>query len=53
MKFEDAIKRSIKSFLGGNIPKETDEMSPNGIYYTPDYFDAMAASLEENSSNKD
>jgi hypothetical protein len=52
MKFEDAVKKSIKKYLKGNIPEETDETTEGGIYYTPDYFDAMEASLKEQSSQE-
>jgi hypothetical protein len=45
MKFEDAVKKSIKQFMQGKIPQATSEMAEGGIYHTPDYFDEMEEEL--------
>jgi|21_taG_2_1085346.scaffolds.fasta_scaffold28971_2 hypothetical protein len=52
MKFEEAVKKSIKKFLDGSVPEETDAQTEGGIYYTPDYFDAMEESLKETSDKE-
>ncbi len=39
MKFEDAVKKSIKAFMQGKTPSATDEMAEGGIFHTPEYFD--------------
>tara|TARA_R100001377_G_scaffold61219_1_gene37272 strand:- start:833 stop:1012 length:180 start_codon:yes stop_codon:yes gene_type:complete len=49
MKFEDAVKKSIKSFMNGKIPIATNELGEEGIFHTPDYFDE----LEENMLGED
>jgi len=48
MKFEEAIVKSIKNFMDGNMPTSTGKTSERGeIFYTPDYFDAYEEALEE------
>jgi len=39
MKFEDAIKKSIKDFLKGNTSDKVSEAREGGLYYTPAFFD--------------
>ena len=41
MKFQDAVKKSIKAFMNGKSPQATDEMSEGGIFHTPAYFDEL------------
>tara|TARA_R110002074_G_scaffold197498_2_gene364475 strand:+ start:266 stop:454 length:189 start_codon:yes stop_codon:yes gene_type:complete len=41
MKFEQAVQKSIKSFLKGDMPEKLTEMSEDGLTYTPDFFDEM------------
>jgi|TARA_R110000851_G_scaffold139_1_gene498 hypothetical protein len=45
MTFDDAIKKSIKVFLQGKMPSKTSELSPEGLFYTPEYFDTLEAEL--------
>ncbi len=41
MKFEDAVKKSIKAFMNGKIAAATNELSEEGIFHTPAYFDEL------------
>jgi len=41
MKFEDAIKKSIKGFIEGKVPRNIAEMSEEGLIYTPAYLDKL------------
>lgn len=54
MKFQDAVKKSIKAFVDGKMPKNLMEMKADeGLMFTPDYFDELEASLvEEKGSSK-
>lgn len=52
MKFEDAIKRSIKEFLKGKYPKKLAELKEDGLIYTPEWFDAFEDSLKEANGKK-
>ena len=45
MKFEDAVKKSIKEFMRGKTPEATGEMMEGGIFHTPEYFDEMEEDL--------
>ena len=45
MKFEDAVKKSIKSFLAGKAPKETAGAMEGDMFFTPDYFDELELEL--------
>jgi hypothetical protein len=45
MKFEDAVKKSIKSFLAGKAPKETAGVMGGDMFFTPDYFDELELEL--------
>jgi len=58
MKFEDAVKKSIKAFMQGKTPRATDEMSEGGIFHTPEYFDELEEMIlgevkEEESVDED
>jgi len=39
MKFEDAVKKSIKGFLAGKSADKTSEDVEGGVYYTQAFFD--------------
>jgi|TARA_R110002153_G_scaffold260663_1_gene420778 hypothetical protein len=41
MKFEQAVQKSIKSFLKGDMPEKLMEMKEGGLMYTPEFFDDM------------
>jgi len=41
MKFQDAVKKSIKSFMNGKNPEATGELGEEGIYHTTEYFDEL------------
>lgn len=51
MIFGDAIKRSITSFLKGQLPEKLIEEMGGEIVYTPEYFDELEADLV--GENKD
>jgi hypothetical protein len=58
MKFEDAVKKSIKAFMQGKTPIATDEMAEDGIFHTPEYFDELEEMIlgevtEEESVDED
>lgn len=58
MKFEDAVKKSIKTFMQGKTPSATDEMAEGGIFHTPEYFDELEEKIlgevkEEESVDED
>lgn len=54
MKFQDAVRKSIKAFVDGKMPKTLMEMkAEEGLMFTPEYFDELEASLvEEKGSSK-
>ena len=45
MKFEDAIEKSIKSFLKGNMPEELMKVQGDPVIYTPEYMDELEEDL--------
>ena len=48
MKFEEAVVKSIRSFLNGDMAEETNNVTEQGkIFYTPAYFDAYEEALED------
>lgn len=47
MKFEDAIEKSIKSFLKGNLPDEIMKVQDSPVIYTPDYMDELETDLAD------
>ena len=47
MKFEDAIEKSIKSFLKGRTPEELTKVQDNPVIYTPDYMDELEEDLAD------
>ena len=47
MKFDDAIKKSIKAFIGGKLPQQLIEAQGKEIIYTPEYLDELAEMPEE------
>ena len=58
MKFEDAVKKSIKNFMQGKLPTSTNELTEDGIFHTPEYFDELEESIlgevtEEESVDED
>lgn len=55
MKFEDAVKRSIRTFMNGKVPSETAEMKEDGLFFTPEYFDDLEKTLldDEPKSSKE
>tara|TARA_R110000796_G_scaffold238810_2_gene359281 strand:+ start:282 stop:461 length:180 start_codon:yes stop_codon:yes gene_type:complete len=53
MKFEDAVKKSIKAFMNGKTPQATDEMSEGGIFHTPAYFDEMEEDLLDDDKKEE
>ena len=53
MKFQDAVKKSIKAFMNGKTPQATDEMSEGGIFHTPAYFDEMEEQMLSDDGNEE
>ena len=53
MKFEDAVKKSIKAFMNGKTPQATDEMSEGGIFHTPAYFDELEEQMLSDDGNEE
>jgi hypothetical protein len=47
MKFEDAIEKSIKSFLKGRTPEELMKVQDSPVIYTPDYMDELEEDLAD------
>lgn len=47
MKFEDAIEKSIKSFLKGKLPEELMKVQDNPVMYTPDYMNELEEDLAD------
>ena len=47
MKFDDAIKKSIRAFLDGKLPDKLIEVQGREIIYTPEYLDELAEMPEE------
>tara|TARA_R110002124_G_scaffold255698_1_gene421285 strand:+ start:620 stop:799 length:180 start_codon:yes stop_codon:yes gene_type:complete len=41
MKFEDAVKKSIKAFMNGKSPAATSDVGEEAIFHTPAYFDEL------------
>tara|TARA_B100000035_G_scaffold314127_1_gene329541 strand:+ start:289 stop:462 length:174 start_codon:yes stop_codon:yes gene_type:complete len=52
MKFEDAIAKSIKTFMDGKIPENLNKTKEGGIKYTPEYMDAFAEELASSKSKE-
>jgi len=52
MKFEDAVQKSIKLFMNGNLPSEMESLAEQGLFYSPDYFDELEDSLLEDAPKK-
>lgn len=47
MKFEDAIKKSIKSFLAGKTPEALRATKEEDFIYSSEYFDMLEEELLE------
>lgn len=45
MKIEVAVRRSIKNFMSGKLPEKTGSMKEEGLFYTPEFFDALEDKL--------
>jgi hypothetical protein len=50
MTFEDAIIKSIKNFMSGKIPEKLNEITEEGLKYTPDYFDEFEQEIKANKN---
>jgi hypothetical protein len=46
MKFGNAVKRSITSFLSGKMPDNMINETGEEIVFTPEYFDQMEKDLD-------
>jgi hypothetical protein len=47
MKFEDAVEKSIKSFLKGRAPEELMKVQDEPVIYTLDYMDELEEDLAD------
>ena len=47
MRFEDAIEKSIRSFLNGKLPEELEKVQGQSIVYTPVYMDELEEELDD------
>lgn len=47
MKFEDAVEKSIKAFLKGNLPEELIKAQGASVLYTPEYMEEFSAELAD------
>jgi hypothetical protein len=47
MTFDEAIKKSIKMFMKGKMPMNTSQISEEGLFFTPEYFDELEVDLLE------
>ena len=45
MKFEHAVVKSVKRFLDGKMPINSNGLKEGGLIYTPDYFDQLEEQL--------
>jgi hypothetical protein len=45
MKFEDAIAKSVQTFLEGKVPENLAALTDSGLKYTKEYFDDFADEL--------
>ena len=53
MKFDDAVKRSIKAFLDGRLLTALIEAQGKDLIYTPEYLDELEASFAEEPDMED
>ena len=53
MKFEDAVKKSIKDFMKGKMPQITSELAGDDLFHTPEYFDELEEELLGEVSEED
>jgi hypothetical protein len=53
MKFQDAVKKSIRNFMNGKMPSETSGMAEGEIFHTPEYFDEMEEDLLGDNKKKE
>jgi len=47
MNFQDAVRKSIKNFFDGKMPKNLTEVSEGEIVFTPEWFDGFEESLKD------
>lgn len=45
MTFDEAVKKSIKSFMQGKMPTNTSALKNDGLFYTPEFFDDLEEQL--------
>ena len=46
MKFQQAVVKSIKSYMDGKIPEELEKVTGEPMLYTLEYFDELEKELE-------
>lgn len=47
MKFEDAVEKSIRSFMKGRLPDELMKVQGEPILYTPEYMDELEEEMAD------
>ncbi len=52
MTFEEAVIKSIKAYLEGEMPQELMEVNKDSKY-TPEYFDALEKEIMEGPSEEE
>ncbi len=53
MKMEVAVRKSIKNFMSGKLPEKTGSLKEEGLFYTPEFFDALEEKLVGEVQEKD
>tara|TARA_B100000963_G_C22622953_1_gene670874 strand:- start:693 stop:872 length:180 start_codon:yes stop_codon:yes gene_type:complete len=46
MKFQEAVVKSIKSYMDGKLPEELEKVTGEPMLYTLEYFDDLEKELE-------
>jgi hypothetical protein len=46
MKFQEAVVKSIKSYMAGKVPAEIEKVTGEPLIYTLEYFDDLEKELE-------
>ena len=47
MKFQDAVVKSIKSYMDGKVPEELEKVTGEPMLYTLEYVDELEKELED------
>lgn len=50
MEYRDVVRQSIKTFMDGKMPEQTNTLKEEGLKYTPDFFDELEEDLIDKKS---